>query len=117
MSPIQQGHYTLKKVGSRASRMAPVFQHASHVFLMLTTVGKSLLERICFSMAFIEQCSLGGTCPVVIWLFQVAPERPGEFGKSCLCTFPSSSLGARASIDPTKLTNPQHLGQSISQNV
>lgn len=35
--PNWPSHCTLKKEGSRASRMAPVFQYAFRAFLMVTT--------------------------------------------------------------------------------
>lgn len=72
MSPIQQGHCTLKKVGSQASKMA-VFQHAFHVFLMLTTVESHHIREYSLVWPSLRSVLLG-TCPEVFWLFQVAPE-------------------------------------------
>lgn len=68
--PNWPGHCTLKKEGSRASRMAPVFQYAFRAFLMVTTFWEPLHLRIyslCRTMFYKYKC------PVVSWLRQVDP--------------------------------------------
>lgn len=53
--PSQRGHFTLKKEGSQASQMNPVFPYAFYAFQMLTTAESHCTREF---TAFAEQCSI-----------------------------------------------------------